>query len=170
MPLATIVETDRLILREQDQNDVDSLMKIYSDPVANQFASAMLTEEQARERMERVRRAYEEVGHSFWGVVVKQTGDHIGQCGLLTQETGPDRIETEIAYMLQRAHWGKGYATEAACACRDVAFDRFDKSHVISLIDPRNEPSAHVARRIGMTIRERIFKWDTDYDIYEIRR
>lgn len=170
MPQTTIVETERLILREQDFEDIDSLMRIYTDPVAMTYYPSTKTLEEAHAWMERIHLGYREDGHSYWGVILKLTGEHIGQCGLLKQETGPERLETEIGYMFQRAHWGNGYATEAARACRDIAFTRFDKPHVISLIDPRNQPSINVALRVGMTKRERIFKWYKDVDVYEIRR
>lgn len=81
-------------------------------------------------------------------------GTPVGQCGLLTQEV--DGVaELEVGYHLLPQHWGNGYASEAAIACKRYAFGRHLASTVISLIDPDNAPSQAVAIKNGM-IREKL--------------
>ncbi|MEW6470431.1 MAG: GNAT family N-acetyltransferase [Bacteroidota bacterium] len=102
-------------------------------------------------------------------VVEKRSGAFIGQCGILFQEV--DGIpETEVGYHLLPSYWGKGYATEAAMACRDLAFESSPVSSIISIIHLDNEPSQKVALRNGMR-RTVQTKWrDFDVFIYRVTR
>lgn len=92
---------------------------------------------------------YRDHGHGLWLVTERESGEPVGQVGLLLQEVEGER-HAEVGWLLHRPYWGRGYATEAGMACRDAAFTRWGYDHVISLIRPVNEPSATVARRIGM--------------------
>ena len=58
----------------------------------------------------------------------------------------------EFCYWLGRPFWGCGYASEAALACRDYAFETLKKPRVISLVRPENEPSQGVAKKLGMEV------------------
>ena len=102
-----------------------------------------------RERTERYRRD----GFGLWAVVEKETGVMVGQCGLSWQSLGDGRQVPEVGYLLERAAWHKGYATEAARACRDYAFEILGFEEVYSIIRDNNLPSQAVARRNGMTVR-----------------
>jgi ribosomal-protein-alanine N-acetyltransferase len=84
-------------------------------------------------------------------LIEKSSGNLVGHCGLLIQ-TVDNRIELEIGYSLLPAFWNRGYATEAALKCRDVAFERGYSSTLISIISLTNTPSARVAKKNGMTI------------------
>jgi RimJ/RimL family protein N-acetyltransferase len=86
-------------------------------------------------------------GFTLWALVEKDSGELIGDCGLQPLErVGP---EIELGYRLGSAHWGKGYATEAARAARDLGFQRFGLERIYVDIDPENEASLNVARKIG---------------------
>ena len=82
-------------------------------------------------------------------LIEKQTGQLIGHCGLLVQ-TVDEIKELEIAYSLLPAYWNKGYATEAAMKCRDVAFENKFSDSLISIISVTNVPSEKVALKVGM--------------------
>jgi RimJ/RimL family protein N-acetyltransferase len=93
----------------------------------------------------------------------------LGYIGLIPQKVdGVDEIE--IGYSLAQRHWGQGFATEGAIACRDFAFGDLNRDRLISIIDPRNEPSIRVAQRVGMSFEKRTVKWDLDVAIYSVRR
>jgi len=86
-------------------------------------------------------------GFTLWAVVEKESGTVIGDCGLMPLERiGP---EVELGYRLARPWWGKGYATEAALAVRDLGFERFGLERIYVDIQPGNEGSLNVARKIG---------------------
>ena len=93
--------------------------------------------------------SYTRHGHGVWAVCLRETGEFLGQCGLIRQElrAEPDK---KIGYSFQRRFWGRGYATEAARAVKQAALTIFGFLYVVSFIALDNEPSIKVARRIGM--------------------
>jgi ribosomal-protein-alanine N-acetyltransferase len=60
------------------------------------------------------------------------------------------RREVELVYVLRKVFWGKGYATEAAIALKDYAFQKLALKRLVSLIDPENSASQRVATKVGM--------------------
>ena len=86
-------------------------------------------------------------GFTLWPVVEIESGALIGDCGLVPLErVGP---EVELGYRLATARWGRGYATEAAGAVRDLGFERFGLERIYVDVDPANAGSLAVARKIG---------------------
>ena len=83
-------------------------------------------------------------------MVLRETGEMIGQCGLTWQDIPDDRV-LEVGYLFEKAAWHHGYAAEAARACRDYAFDTLGAQAVYSIIRDTNIASQHVAERNGMT-------------------
>jgi RimJ/RimL family protein N-acetyltransferase len=63
-------------------------------------------------------------------------------------DAGDDAV-VELGWMIASAHWGKGYAPEAARAVRQWVYDTCGVEHLISLIDPANTNSARVAEKVG---------------------
>ncbi|MCL1981996.1 MAG: GNAT family N-acetyltransferase, partial [Clostridiales bacterium] len=106
---------------------------------------------EVQEWLDKQIRNYEEFGFGLWAVTLKGTGEMIGQCGL-TMQSCKDRQVLEVGYLFQKSVWGNGYATEAAIACRDYAFDKLNASEVFSIIRDTNTASQNVAKRNGMTL------------------
>lgn len=79
----------------------------------------------------------------------RASGKPVGMIGLLTQEVD-GTPELEVGYHLLPSAWGRGYATEAAMACKDFARQHALATSVISLIDHANIKSQAVAKRNGM--------------------
>jgi len=95
---------------------------------------------------------YDEVGYGLWAVVLRETGEVIGQCGLTWQDIdGSQRLE--VGYLFNRRFWHQGFALEAARACRDLAFRELGADEVYAKIRDTNLASMNVAIRLGMTIR-----------------
>lgn len=93
---------------------------------------------------------YQDYGVGLWAVILKETDEMIGQCGLTMQEYN-DRQVLEVGYLFQKAYWHNGYASEAAIACKDYAFDKLGAPEVYSIIRDTNIASQKVALRNGMT-------------------
>jgi [ribosomal protein S5]-alanine N-acetyltransferase len=86
-------------------------------------------------------------GFTFWAVTDAETGKLMGDCGLIPLEG--KRPEVELGYRFGSAHWGNGYATEAATACRDLGFGRYGLDKIYVDVHPDNEASQKVALKLG---------------------
>ena len=100
---------------------------------------------------------YENDGFGVMSVILKENDELIGQCGLSMQPCVGEML-LEIGYIFQKNYWHKGYATEAALACREYAFNELDAGEVFSLIRDTNRASQNVAKRNGMSIRREYIK------------
>ena len=147
MPL----ETDRLLLRDLEPDDLDDLAAIFADEEAMRWigAGGVLGRDVAAGMIEREQRHYRERGWGQWATVERASGHVIGVCGLILWPAIGGREELEVAYLLARHAWGKGYATEAAAAIRDHALV-LGTERPVSLIYPDNAASIRVAEKNGM--------------------
>lgn len=146
-----ILETERLYLREMDQGDFDALCDILQDEKTMYAYEGAFSDAEVREWLDRQLSRYERWGFGLWAAVLKETGEMIGQCGL-TMQPWKDVEVLEIGYLFCRRYWHKGYATEAARACRQYAFETLDAKEVCSIIRDTNTASQNVAIRNGMTV------------------
>ena len=145
-----IIETERLFLRELNENDFGALCKIMQDEETMYAYEGAFSNEEVQEWLDRQLSRYREYGFGLWAVVLKETGEVIGQCGLTMQPWKNEEV-LEIGYLFQRQFWHNGYATEAAAACKKYAFEVLKADEVCSIIRDTNIPSQKVAERNGMT-------------------
>lgn len=145
------VTTERLLFRAVSMDDRHWWMEYINSAEAIRFMSLVVgSEDSCREFIQRAldRRATD--GSGLNAIVELATGKPIGMIGLLTQVVdGVD--ELEIGYHLLPSAWGKGYASEAAIACKEFAHQHQCAPSVISLIDHENFASQAVAKRNGMS-------------------
>lgn len=146
-----VLETERLYLRKMTQKDYAPLCKILQDEDVMYAYAHAFSDEEAQKWLENQLRRYKEDGFGLWAVILKATDEMIGQCGLTMQDYNGGRV-LEIGYLFQKAFWHKGYATEAASACKDYAFDVLKAPEVFSIIRDSNIASQNVAKRNGMSI------------------
>lgn len=146
-----IIQTRRLILREMDAEDFPALCDIICDGETMYAYEGALDVSAAQEWLDKQMARYREYGFGLWAAVYRKTGAMIGQCGL-TMQPWKDGEILEIGYLFNKAFWHKGYASEAAAACRDYAFWQLKADEVFSIIRKTNIPSQKVAERIGMSI------------------
>lgn len=161
--------TARLRLREMTAGDLDFVASMLADSQVMRFYPQIYSRDEARAWLERQIGRYADFGHGLWLVEDRATRQSIGQVGLVNQEL-PWGSEPEIGYLIHRPYWRRGYATEAARAVRDHAFGSRGLERVISLIQPVNEPSQGVARKLGMQVeRETEFK-NLPHLVFAVRR
>ena len=153
----TILETPRLILREMEQTDYPALAAIMQDEKTMYAYGSAFSDAETQEWLDRNLRRYEEDGFGLWAVILKSSGDMIGQCGITWQEA-EDAHVPEIGYSFNRAYWHEGYATEAAIACKEYAFNTLGFKEIFSIVRCTNIASKDVAIRNGMIIRGRFIK------------
>jgi ribosomal-protein-alanine N-acetyltransferase len=146
-----MVGTDRLILRPLEAADLDAFARMFADPEVVRYVGdgTTATSDEAREWLARRIGQYAADGRGMLAVVRRSDGAVIGRCGL-TRWTIDGVVEDEVGYLLDRAVWGFGYATEAARAMRDHAIETHRLTRLIALIDHGNEASVRVAVKLGM--------------------
>ncbi len=145
-----ILETERLYLREMDQSDFNSLCKILQDDDTMYAYEGAFSNHEVQEWLDRQISRYQKWNFGLWAVILKETGEMIGQCGLTMQPWKETEV-LEIGYLFNRAYWHKGYATEAAKACKKYAFEILKADEICSIIRDTNTASQNVAVRNGMT-------------------
>lgn len=169
-----ILQTSRLLLREMTEDDLPALRSILQDPQVMYAYEHAFSEEEVRAWLAKQRRRYAKDGFGLWAMVLRQTGAMIGQCGLTWQDRGDGTRCVEVGYLLQRAFWHQGYATEAATACKAYAFQELGLDEVCSIIRDNNLASQAVARRNGMTVTGRLVKhyygMDMPHLVFSVRR
>jgi [ribosomal protein S5]-alanine N-acetyltransferase len=151
------LETRRLTLRPLCEDDLDEMCLLLGDGDALALWGVPLDRDGARRWIERNMTRYQADGLGRCAVVLRATGRLVGDCGLIrtTVEGVP---EVELGWIVRRAHWGMGIATEAARAWRDHAFTELGLDRIVSMISEQNIASRRVAEKLGMTI-ERTAVW-----------
>lgn len=160
-----ILETARLRLRQFRPEDVDALELVLGDPVAMKFYPAPYDRQGVAGWIERNIRRYEEDGCGLWAMVLRSSDELIGDCGCVYQHVDGSR-HLEIGYHVRRDQWNQGYATEAARACMDYAFERLGAQKVISLIKAENVNSRRVAEKNGLAVEKMVFCFGNEHCMY----
>lgn len=144
------LETERLILRQFREEDLDAYAEMVGDPeVMRYLGSGPMNRAEAWRNMAMVLGHWRLRGFGMWAVEARETGEMVGRVGCWRPEGWPG---LEVGWTLRRAFWGKGYATEAGRASLEAAFDRLDQRRAVSLIHGENQASIRVARRLGMRL------------------
>ena len=152
--MTTIHETTRIRLREFTDRDLDVTAALMADEDQMRLYPRPRTRDETHEWIRRNLRLYEHRGLGFWLMEALTTGDFLGYSGIR-----PDNIEgveeIEMGWHTKKTFWGQGFATEAAAACRDLAFSRFDIPRLVATIDLHNPQSQRVAQKIGMQMEKK---------------
>jgi ribosomal-protein-alanine N-acetyltransferase len=148
-----MMDTQRLRLLPLDEADREPLARLLADPEVTRFlpqlAAANLDAARtlARQRIALYAAQWRTQGLAPWGLRLRQDDTFIGWCGL---RPAPDFDAVEMVWLMARAHWGRGLASEAARAVLDYAFARRGLPRLIALILPGNRASLRLAERLGM--------------------
>jgi RimJ/RimL family protein N-acetyltransferase len=160
-----VIETARLTLRPPTMEDVEPWAEMLGDPVVARYLGPPLEDRPAVAAQIRTAVDCHEMD-GFGMLTMERTHDHrvIGRSGFLvwdrrvwatsTLSEAGEHGEVEIGWALARECWGYGYATEAGAACRDYGFHSLGRSRIIAVIQPGNERSIAVARRLGMQLEQ----------------
>ena len=145
------VRTERLLLRQWRDSDAEPLSAIYEQP---EYLEHMPPVPDVRAQIERFRRGWAEDGLSHWVAEDPETGRLIGRLGLFRHHdwpVAPDPVE--VGWILDRAYWGLGLATEAGRASLDLWRAELPDPQLISITTPENVRSRAVMERLGLTER-----------------
>jgi RimJ/RimL family protein N-acetyltransferase len=146
------IRTPRLLLRQWKDSDLDLWCAMNADTEVRKYFPTVHTREEATGEFTRVRASIAQRGWGAWAVEVPGVSPFIGFTGLMVPAfEAPFQPAVEIGWRLAREAWGNGYATEAAIAARDFAFNQLKLDQLIALSVVPNAPSHRVMDRIGMT-------------------
>ena len=143
--------TPRLVLRAWRDDDLAPFAALNADPAVMRHLPAPLGRAESDALAARIRAGIAERGFGLWAVEVPGVAAFAGFVGLSVP-----RFEAaftpcvEVGWRLARAHWGRGYATEAAAAALDLAFGPLGLGEVVSFTAPANRASRAVMARLGM--------------------
>lgn len=166
------LQTERLITRFFTKDDGPVWNAYCHDPEATRFTAipGKTCDELTQAWLARTLNRYATGQYGGQLLISKETGEVIGQAGLLLQEIN-DRTEVEVGYHLIRKYWGKGYATEAAKLFLDYGFEYNAAPTIVSVIHPQNDMSKAVALRMGMKLVDNKARFrGEDYYLYRITR
>lgn len=147
-----MLETERLVIREWRDSDVDCLMTMSRDVGYNCFAPPghflLHSEDEARNKLcERIS-LFSERRLGKFPVFLKETGEFIGTCGLELFDYDA-RPEVELGYRLCLQYWGRGYATEAAVAALRYGFGDLELRRIMALALSQNVASLKIIEKLG---------------------
>jgi RimJ/RimL family protein N-acetyltransferase len=140
--------TDRLRFREMTTDDLDLMSSLLGDPDVMTYYPAPKTREEAAAWIDWNQANYARHGYGLW-IVETHDGGFVGDCGLTWQQVN-GRPELEVGYHVRLDLQGRGYATEASCACLEFARDTVEAAMLVAIIHPDNAASRRVAEHLGM--------------------
>jgi len=165
MAAMAVLTTQRLVLREMTGADLDHIAALFGDEEVMRYYPKPMTREESHAWVAWNQRLYRSLGFGLWAMVVRDTGEFAGDCGLTPQYVDGIK-EIEVGYHVRPSLQGQGYATEAAAAARDFARDKLFLSRLIAIINPENTPSQRVASKIGLRPEKRSTVFGHEQIIY----
>ena len=149
--MITELTTDRLLLRQWRDDDLDAWAVMNDDPEVREFFPERLTRDQSAASLGWFRAELAERGWGWWAVEVAATGEFIGMAGIDPVDEGVPFHGVEAGWRLARGAWGRGYATEAARAVVGYGFEALAFPEILAIAAAGNARSHAVMRRIGMS-------------------
>jgi RimJ/RimL family protein N-acetyltransferase len=148
------LQTDRLVLREWRDPDVEAYARICADPevMRHMFPPRPMTADEAARDVARLREHWDRHRFGHWAVEERDGGRLVGRTGLKHHQDWPlDPDNIECGWLFARDVWGRGYATEAAREAVRFAFEDLGRDEVISIALPQNAASRRVMEKVGFS-------------------
>ena len=164
-----VIETPHLLLRAWTPGDAEAWFNILQEEdILRYFPNPVPpSREKAGEYISHQLAHWAQFGYGHWAVVTPEDGRVVGWNGL---EYLPELDETEVAYLLSRRVWGRGFATEAARAAVQFGFEIAGLAQIIGLVHPGNTGSVRVLEKCGLRFADRITLWGLEMLRYRVQR
>jgi RimJ/RimL family protein N-acetyltransferase len=146
----TVLETERLALRELTAGDAEFVLELLNDPAFIRYIAdrGVRTLEQAREYiLDGPVASYARNGFGLWLAVLKAGGTPAGICGLLRREGLQD---VDVGYAFLPRYRGQGYAFEAAAAVLDYGRQALGLRRIVAIVSPDNARSIRLLEKLGL--------------------
>jgi ribosomal-protein-alanine N-acetyltransferase len=145
------IRTERLRIRPWRDDDFEPYAAMNADPRVMEFFPGVVSRDESRVRMARGHARLAERGYGLWPVEVPGGPSFIGMVGLTDPDfQAPFMPAVEIGWRLAAAHWGRGYATEAARAVLAYGFEQLGLPEIVSFTTVANARSRRVMEKLGM--------------------
>lgn len=156
--IAPVLETERLILRPFQPEDLDGQAAALADPVVmRHLGGAVHTREDVWRRILGALGAWAMFGYGYWALRRRSDGAYLGNLGFsdFKRDMRPS-IEglPEMGWLLAAHAHGQGYAAEGVAAALAWADRALDASQIVAIIDSDNLASINLAERAGFGVRE----------------
>lgn len=147
--MKTLIETDRLLLKNISLDDTKEMFRLHSDPDVQKYTGEPIVESlQEMERMIQLRiKNYDKIGYGRWATFIKKDMKFIGWAGLAYL---PEFDEVDLGYRFLPEYWGLGFATEASNAILNYAFNKLHLKKVMAIAMKENTASIRVMQKLGM--------------------
>ena len=164
-----VIETNRLILREMNLDDFESLKSIISDPINMKYYESPYDDNGVLRWINWNLDNYKTYGFGLFAVILKETGQMIGDCGVTMQFIN-HKIRPEIGYHIHLDYHNQGYATEAAIAVKKYIFENTTFKELYTYTTKENLPSQKVAIKNGMSFVEEYIDGNEHLVVYKIEK
>jgi RimJ/RimL family protein N-acetyltransferase len=146
----TVLETERLALREFRLEDAEFVLQLLNEPSFLRFIGdkGVRTIEDARNYLLKGPiESYRRFGFGLYLAALRADGTPIGMCGLVKREGLPD---VDVGFALRSRYWSRGYAAEASAAVLDYGKRILNLARIVAIVNPDNQASITVLERIGL--------------------
>ena len=151
-----VIETERVILRKFTIDDAAFMLETLNTPTWLRFIgdrNVKTLEEAENYLLNGNIRSYQEYGFGFYVVVIKETQESIGICGIVKRE-GLEDVDIGFAFFQQ--FMGKGYGYEAGSATLNYALNNLKIKKIVAIVDPENVVSIALLKKIGLQFKKMI--------------
>ena len=168
-----ILKTKRLIAKLPNQESLSNRYKLLSDPEVTRFIGSgkTSTESEVKEFLQKNIEHYQKYGFCLFDIFLGNTGEFIGDAGLIYEGLNPENKNVEVGYRLLKEHWGRGYATELAECFINWGFANCKLDKIVAYCDSNNAGSSNVMVKCGMKYKgKHLYAGKNECDIYEIHK
>ena len=164
-----ITETERCIIRETTESDVDAFYEIYSEPSITEFMEPLFEDREAELKYVKDYRekVYDFYGFGMWTVLDKETGKVIGRAGVSMREGFDD---PELGFVIAKGYQGKGLASEACKAVLAFANKEFEFTRFQALVHKDNVASLSLLSKLGFAYADEVQIRDEELQLYLLNK
>jgi RimJ/RimL family protein N-acetyltransferase len=150
LSVAAATTTARLLLRRWRETDREPFAALNADPAVLEHFPGPLSRKASDTLVDRINAQWESAGWGLWAVEAPGAAPFIGFVGLSPTDYVNGSPMVEVGWRQARAHWGRGYATEAAREALRFGFEDLELPEIVSFTVPQNTRSRRVMERIGL--------------------